>query len=196
MPKFDAKPGEQYTIRRKIFALMGATFTIHAPGGNTIGLCRQKAFRLKEDLRVYTDSSQTTELMNIRARSVIDFSATYDVALASGVPVGSLRRKGLASTFVRDSWLAFDPAGRQIASLVEQGTASPLVRRLVNLPFLFPQHYALVASDGREIARFRQHRNPFVFRLSIAILADDPVLDDLVVLAAGCLLAAIEGRQQ
>jgi hypothetical protein len=46
------------------------------------------------------------------------------------------------------------------------------------------------------VARYRQHFNPFVQRLSIAVLRDDPQLDDLVILAAGCLVAAIEGRQR
>lgn len=197
MPALDIRPGEQYVIRRKIFTFLGASFTIFAPGGNVVGFCRQKAFRLKEDLRIYTDSSMTTEMMNIRARNVIDFGATYDVALAGGSPIGSLRRRGMSSAFLRDSWLVFDPAGREIAKLTELGGASPFLRRITPIVNLFsPQQFGVVTTDGVEVARLRQHVNPFVYRLSIAVLVDHPVLDDLMVLAAGCLVAAIEGRQQ
>lgn len=54
----------------------------------------------------------------------------------------------------------------------------------------------MTRADGREVARYRQHFNPFVFRLGVAPgPGDDEEFDDLIVLAVGCLIAAIEGRQ-
>jgi uncharacterized protein YxjI len=193
---FHAQPGEQYTIRRKVLKLFGASFHIYAPDGSVIGFCKQKAFKLKEDIRIYTDESMSTELLVIRARSIIDFSATYDVLMPSGESLGSFRRAGLASTFVRDQWQAFDPAGRQIAELAEVGSFLAFARRFIDLiALLSPQVFNLTTTDGREIASFRTHFNLFVYRLSISIKADDNQLDDLMILAAGCLIAAIEGRQ-
>lgn len=193
---FNALPGEQYTIRRKVLKLFGAAFHIYGPEGNVVAFCKQKAFKLKEDIRLYTDESCSTEMIVIKARSIIDFGATYDVTLPTGESVGSLRRKGLASTFFRDSWLVFNPAGTQIAELKEESGFWSFARRYVDLiALLVPQQFQLTSSDGREIANFRTHFNLFVYRLSIAIKADDEQLDDLVILAAGCLIAAIEGRQ-
>ncbi|MDX2114769.1 MAG: hypothetical protein SFZ24_04000, partial [Planctomycetota bacterium] len=64
---------------------------------------------------------------------------------------------------------------------------------------LVPQQFHLTKTSGpnagTQIANFRTHFNLFVYRLSIAVNADDPEVDDLVILAAGCLIAAIEGRQ-
>jgi hypothetical protein len=193
---FTALPGEQYTIRRKVLKLFGAAFHVYGPGGNVVAFCKQKAFKLKEDIRLYTDESCSTEMLVIKARSIIDFGATYDVTLPTGESVGSLRRKGLASTFLRDSWLVFDGAGKQIAELKEDSGFWSFARRYIELVALFvPQQFRLITSDGREIANFRTHFNLFVYRLGIAIKADDPNLDDLVILAAGCLIAAVEGRQ-
>ena len=73
--------GESYTIRQKVFKIWGNAFHIYGADGSLAGYCRQKALKLKEDLRFYTDESMSAELFVIKARSVIDFGATYDVKL-------------------------------------------------------------------------------------------------------------------
>lgn len=195
-PAFNMQPGEAYTIRRKVLKIFGAAFHVYNPAGAVIGYCKQKAFKLREDIRIFTDESCSTEWLVIRARSVIDFSATYDVSLSDGTVVGSLRRKGLKSTFLRDEWLVFGPDGRELAHLREDGAFLAFARRFIEfVSIISPQKFTLQRMDGTEIARYRQHFNPFVYRLSVSVFRDDPELDDLVILAAGCLIAAIEGRE-
>lgn len=193
---FDIRPGESYTIRRKVLKLFGAAFHIYDPQGKVVGYCKQKAFKLKEDIRIYTDESCSTEFIVIKARSIIDFSTTYDVTLGDGTTLGSLRRKGMASSFIRDHWLVFDAQAREIAAIQEDGSFLAFARRYIDfVNIISPQTFTMTKTDGTVIARFRQHFNPFVYRLSIAVEKDDAQLDDLVILAAGSLLAAIEGRQ-
>jgi hypothetical protein len=161
-----------------------------------VGYCKQAAFRLKEDLRLYTDDQCTTEIIRIAARNIIDFSATYDVSLPDGTPIGSFRRKGMSSTFVKDHWLICGPDGSQIGQLEELGGFLTVLRRWVDwVSLLSPQSFDLSTTSGTVLATFRQHFNPFIFRLGITIHADNEQIDDLMVLAAGCLIAAIEGRQ-
>jgi uncharacterized protein YxjI len=193
---FDIRPGESYTIRRKVLKIFGAAFHIFDPHGKVVGYCKQKAFKFREDIRIYTDESCSTELIVIKARSIIDFSSTYDVTLSDGSSLGSLRRKGMSSTFLRDHWLVFDRTGAQIAQITEDGNFLALARRWIDFVSLIaPEKFTLSRTDGTVVARYRQHFNPFIYRLSIAVERDDPQLDDLVILAAGCLLCAIEGRQ-
>lgn len=192
---FTPAPGELYTIRRKVFAIFGASFHVYDPSGAVVAFCRQKAFRLREDLRLYTDDSQSEELLTMRTRSIIDFGATYDVALPGGEIIGSLRRKGLKS-FVRDSWLIYGPAGNELATITEDSSTMAILRRLHGaFALLSPQKFEVMSFDGQHIATLRTHVNPFVYRMGVAIHLDHPDLDELVVLAAGCLIAAIEGRQ-
>jgi uncharacterized protein YxjI len=194
---FNIKPGEAYTIRRKVLKVFGAAFHVYDPQGGIVGYCKQKAFKLKEDIRIYTDESMSQEWLVIKARSMLDFGATYDVTLADGSVIGSLRRKGLKSTFLRDSWMVFDNQNRQIADLTEDGSFLALLRRYVDyVSLFFPQKFTMTRTDGSVVARFRQHFNLFVYRLSIAVEKDDPELDDLMIMASGCLICAIEGRQR
>lgn len=188
---------EQYTIKRQLLKLFGAGFFIEDASGREIGYCRQKAFRLREDIRIYTDRSQSTELLRIAARSILDFGASYDVSLPDGTLLGSLRRKGIASTFVRDSWLLFDEQGQEIGLLEEDSASMGLARRFLPLGnLLFPQRFEIrQQSGGESIATIRQHFNLLFYRLGLTIHRPDERFDDLFLLAAACLIAAIEGRQ-
>ena len=58
---------------------------------------KQKAFKLKEAVTVFTDSSKTQPLYTINADRVIDFSASYHMTATNGYQVGSIRRKGMRS---------------------------------------------------------------------------------------------------
>ncbi len=190
-----AKPGEQYTIRRKILKIFGAAFHIYDEHGSVVGYCKQKAFKLKEDIRLYTDESLSEPLLTLAARSIIDFGATYDIKLPDGTQVGSLRRKGLKSTFLKDEWLIFDDEGKELGMLKEKSWFMAFMRR-GDLSAFFPQRYEFFKNNSEEpVAFVRQHFNLFVYRLGLSVLKDDDELDELLLLGATCLIAAIEGRQ-
>ena len=190
-------PAERYTVRRKVFKLFGAAFHVYDEHGSIIGYCKQKAFKLKEDIKLYTGEDMSELLLSLQAQSVIDFSSTYTVQLPDGTSLGSLRRKGMRSSFVRDEWLVFNEDGQEIAMIQEKGSFAPFARRYIdNAAAFLPQKFdVLRTSDGRPVALFRQHFNPFISRLGVAILEEDESLDDLLILGAACLISAIEGRQ-
>ena len=189
---------EKYTIRRKVFKIFGAAFHVYDEHGSVIGYCKQKAFKLKEELKLYTGEDMSDMLLSIQAQSIIDLGATYTVKLPDGTPLGSLRRKGLKSSFIRDEWVMLDAQGSQIALIRETGSIAPLARRYVEIAsLLFPQKYEIIReSDSKVIGEYRQHFNPFIFRMGISILEEDEAIDELFLLGASCLIAAIEGKQQ
>jgi hypothetical protein len=181
-----------YLIRRKVFSFLGQSFHIYDPQNQLIGFCRQKAFKLKEDIRVYSDSSKQQEILCIKARNIIDFSACYDVVdPVSGSFLGSWRRRGWSS-LIRDKWEMLDCYGNVVAEMNEDSMALALVRRF--LCNLVPQEYDLSNNYGQQ-AHYKQHFNPFIFRLEVSI-APAYQLHPYLILAGGILLAAIEGRQQ
>jgi len=142
----------RYMIRQKVLKILGAAFYITDDDGQQVGFCNQKAFKLKEDIRLYTDETKSEELLSIKARSVIDFGATYDVYGDNSLLLGSARRKGLKS-MIRDEWLIFDDQGQELAKLQEVGGGLAFARRMLPLiSYIAPQKFNLVTSSGQTVA--------------------------------------------
>ena len=183
----------QFTIRRKILTLLGAKFHIYNAEGGLIGYCKQKAFKLKEDIRIYTDESMNEERIAINARSMLDVAAAYDVKeSATESRIGTLKRMGWKS-LLRDEWVVLDPSEREIGKIVEDSSALALLRRFVTN--VIPQTFHLKDQTGRDLAELRTHFNPFVHRMTVTVYDDCPI-NPYLVLSAGVLMIAIEGRQQ
>ena len=182
---------DQYTIRRKVLTILGAQFHVYDAAGNVLLFSKQRAFKLKEDIRVFSDESMEEERLLIRAREAIDFSASYDVVDSqSGKKIGALRRKGMKSLF-RDSWEFLDEDDQPIAKLEEDSLLKSLLRR--GLSNLIPQRFDAKQGDSL-LATYAQHFNPLVYKLDVTV-HDDSLIDPRLALAGGILLAAVEGRQ-
>jgi uncharacterized protein YxjI len=188
----------QYTIRSKFFRLFGGAYHVYDDQGRLALYSDMKRFRLKEDIRFYDDEAKSTELLRISTQSIFDFSGAYDVHDSrSGERVGTLKREGLSSTFLRDRWIVHDATGAQIGEILEDSTVKALARRFVDFAaFLLPQHYH-AQIGGRTAAVFRQQFNPVIFKLEVDFSGDpEGRFDRRLALAAGVLFSAIEGRQR
>src|SRR4051812_546893 len=131
-----------YLLRRQFFKLFGAAFHIYGPAGELAFYSKQKAFRLKEDIRLYADESATHEVLTILARSWLDFAAAYDVIDAqTGEKVGGLKRRGFTS-FVRDEWTIMDAYDNDIGMIQEDSMMMSLVRRFLPMGDWVPQTFA------------------------------------------------------
>ena len=108
---------DTYLIRKKVFKIFGGAFHIYDSQGGLAFYSKQKAFKLKEDIRVFTGEDMTEEVLYIQARQIVDFSAAYDVMdSAAGEKVGALRRRGWKS-IVRDEWILLDAADNEIGRI-------------------------------------------------------------------------------
>jgi hypothetical protein len=183
-----------YLVRKRILTVVGGKFEIFDPAGNVALFSKQAAFKLKEDIRLFTDESMTTELLSIKARTILDFSAAYDVVdTATGHKVGALKRKGWKSMF-RDQWIIMDVYDNEIGSIQEENAFLAFLRRFVTN--LIPQSY-LVEIGGSFVAEFKQNFNPFVTKLTLDFSHDTQFrFDRRLGIAAGVLLCAIEGKQE
>jgi len=184
---------DHYLLKRQVFALTGK-FRYYDPRGNLVLFSEQKMFRLREDIRVFADEDKSQEVLQIKARQIIDFSAAYDVIdSAYSQKVGALRRKGMKS-ILRDEWEVLDANDQVIGRLFEDSMGRAMLRRLL-LGSLLPQDYDLTIREQR-VADLKQRFNLFRYELDVDFSFDPAkVLDRRVGLAAGILLAAIEGRQ-
>jgi hypothetical protein len=183
-----------YLVRKKVFQIFGGAFHIYDPSGEVAFYSKLKAFKLKEDIRLYTGEDMRTEALIIQARSVIDFSAVYDVYdPATNEHVGALKRKGLKS-ILKDEWMFLDSSDREIGLLKEDSMVLALVRRF--LTNLVPQTF-IGEINGVPSCEMKQRFNPFILKLDVDFSMDAAgLLDKRLGLAAAVLLCAIEGRQQ
>jgi uncharacterized protein YxjI len=183
-----------YLVRKQMLKLFGGAFRIYDPMGNLALFVEMKAFKLKEDLRIYTGEDKLHEVLTIKARGILDFSMTYDVVdPTTGEAVGALRRKGMKS-ILKDEWEILEPTGVQTGTIQEDSWLMAILRRF--LSNLIPQHYH-GEMNGRPVLEFHQNFNPFTFKLTVDFSSDlMGALDRRLGLAAAVLICAIEGREQ
>ena len=184
---------QKYLVRRKILKLFGAAFHIYDPYGNVAFYSKMKAFKLKEDIRLYTGEDMQEEVLTIKARSILDFSAAYDVVdPTTNEKVGALKRKGLKS-ILKDEWIFMDANDREIGLIKEDSTFLAMFRRV--LTSLVPQTYNGFIGDT-QVCTFKQNFNPFVIKITLDFSRDTQnLLDRRLGIAAAVLLCAVEGKQ-
>ena len=104
--------------------------------------------------------------------------------------VGALKRRGLKSLF-KDEWV-FLSGDEIIGVLTERSMVGSFISRLLTF---IPQSYVAVSSDGRQVAEVKRGFNLFVLNYDMTIFEPDPPIDRRLLIAAGILLAGIEGRE-
>ncbi len=181
-----------YLFRRKVFKLFGGAFHAYDESGQVIFYSEQKAFKLREDFRIFSDESKSRELLRIQTPQILDIGATYNVFDSStSENVGAIKRKGLKS-IIRDEWLFFDASGRQVGMLSERSQVMAILTRFINL---IPQQYGVSDMQGIEHVRVTQHFNPFILKYTVDFANPALPIDRRLILAACILLCGIEGRQ-
>ena len=180
-----------YQVRKKVLKIFGGSFDVYGPDGSLVLFASQKAFKLKEDIRLYGDKGKTEELLVIKARNIIDFSAAYDVEdPRTGQKLGAFKRKGWSS-ILRDQWVVMDASDQEIGHIKEDSAMMAMLRRFISL---IPQNYHCVV-NGAEACTYRQNFNPFVYKLNIDFPDVSSGFDKRMALAGAVLLSAIEGKQ-
>lgn len=184
----------RYMLRRKFFNFLHAGFHLYDPHENVVLYMRQRGFKLKEDLRIFTGEDMKEEVLRIAARSIIDFSGTYDVFDSrTQERLGSLQRHGFKS-MLKDEWTILDADGAALGKIEEDNLVLALVRRF--LSNLVPQTFVGTA-QGQRVFTFTQRFNPFIQKIDLDFSPDTAgALDRRMGLACALLMVAIEGRQQ
>lgn len=187
-----------YLVHKQVIKLFGGTFRIFGPTGSLALIAEMKAFKLKEDIRIYTEEAKINEVLVIKARNILDISATYDVIdPRTGEKLGVLRRKGLKSIF-KDEWLILDKLDNEVGYIKEDGLGLAILRRLLAEYFinLIPQKF-IGEINNTPVFTFQQNFNPFVSKIDLDYSVDiRNLLDRRIGIAAAVLLCGIEGKQR
>ncbi|WP_367873842.1 hypothetical protein [Luteolibacter sp. Populi] len=199
-----ALQGLQYPLQLsfKILALASqATLTDSA--GRTILYTKQKIFKFREHVEIFTDASQTTRLAEIRANKVIDWSARYNSTDASGREIGSVGRRGWRSIW-RAHYEIFNPGDNTPDFSIREENAGAKVADafLSEIPiigmlsgYLFHPRYLASRSDGTPAMRLTKEPAFFEGRFRIDKLSDLAPREEMNLLLSYLMLVLLERRR-
>lgn len=160
------------TLAFKIIAI-APQISVTDASGRLVLYVKQKILKLKEQVRVFADREQSTELYAIAADRVIDWSARYDITAADGRRVGAVKRQGM-----RSLWRAhYDLLSDGVAVMtIQEGNAwikvldsllgeVPIVGALTG--YLFNPVYLVADAGGRPVLRVVKRRTLLESRFTI-----------------------------
>ncbi len=114
------------TFRFKILAFAPQIHVMDA-SGRTICYVKQKLFRFKEKVEVFTDETMQSLLATIEADRVIDWSARYTFKASDGRVLGAIGRRGFRSLW-RARYDVFAPCAQTATFVIEE--TNPVVKML------------------------------------------------------------------
>jgi uncharacterized protein YxjI len=109
---------QKYPLRLTFkFWTLAPKISIANKDGNPVLFVRQKLFRLKEVIDVFTDSTLSKQLYTIKADRIIDFSARYNFTDDRGQTLGAVKRRGIRSLW-KAHYEIFE--GNQVAFSIQE----------------------------------------------------------------------------
>ena len=125
--------------------------------GNLALYVRQKLWKLREAIGVFSDSERTNQLYSIKADRILDFSARYNFSDQIDKPLGAVKRRGLKSLW-KSHYDIFD--GEMVVFTIQE--ENPWVKVMDSLcaeipilgmftGYVFNPTYLVSRPDGRTV---------------------------------------------
>lgn len=139
---------------------LSSDFNVVDAHNRSIFYVRQKMFKLREEVKIFQDDSQSQQLYTIKANQWLDFSAAYNFTNAAGQTLGKIARKGLVSIF-KAHYDIYDNNDQLSHTVREENPWAKVFDALIDfVPFLgllsgylFHPAYIVTDKTGKAIAR-------------------------------------------
>lgn len=177
-------------------------FTAKDSSGKTIAYVKQKMFKLKEAIQVFSNESKSEVLYTIGADRVIDFNASYEFKNVNGISLGKVGRKGRKS-LLKAHYDIFDENGTQGYSITEENPWAKVGDALFSeIPLLgmftgyvFNPKYVVKGSNDQIIARLSKEASFFGRKFKLEEVGKFEQGDDERVLLALMMMSLLERRR-
>ncbi len=131
-----------YRIKKKVLTI-GEKYWIEDRNGRELGFSKQKLFKLKEDIRIYTDTSMSQELFKIKQKQIMDLWGTFMIIDSNTDTVlGYIKRQALKSSFAWDEWDVYD-ANDNLIGGIHESKGRGLARKYMPGGALIPERMTL-----------------------------------------------------
>jgi hypothetical protein len=149
--------------------------------GTTKAFVKQKLFKFKEHVEVFSDETRSEKLYDIRADKWLDFNTTYSFSNKEGESIGRLARKGWRSIW-KASYEIYDNNDNQDLIIQEKNAWVKVMDALLTeIPVLgifcgyfFNPSYIVKRMDGTLVATFSKNAS-FLGR-KFTLIQDAPFL--------------------
>lgn len=190
------------TLSFKIMAFASQA-TVTDSAGRTVLFTKQKMFKFREHVEIFTDNSKATRLADIRATKIIDWSARYLATDADGQPIGSVGRKGWRSMW-RAHYEVFNPGDdTSDFSIREENPGAKVMDSLLGeIPviglatgYLFHPKYLATRSSGGPAMRLTKKAAFFEGRFSIEKPGEVTPREELNLILSFLMLVLLERKR-
>ncbi len=183
-----------YRIRKKTLTV-GNKYWLENQSGAILGFCKQKLFKLKEDIRIYTDENMSQELFRIKQEQIMDVWGKFAVIdSATNTKLGYVKRN-IISAFVKDTWEIYTTSDQLVGKVVESSTGLALARKFMPGGALVPEKMHL-EMDGQILAEINQEFKIVgdIWEMNCQMVP--PNFDRRVLLACILLMGMIERKHK
>jgi len=170
--------------------------------GNTIAYVRQKMFKLKEDIQVFSNESKSKVLYTIGADRIIDFNASYSFKNENDIEIGKVGRKGRKS-LLKAHYNIFDQNSNLDYTISEENPWAKVGDALLGeVPilsmftgYMFNPKYVVKDSSDTIIARLSKQPSFFGRKFLLEEVGGFKPGDDERILLALMMMSLLERRR-
>ncbi len=170
--------------------------------GELIAYVRQKMFKFKEDIQIYSDEQRVNLIYRIKANKWIDFNTMYSFYNELEEELGSVGRKGWASLW-KATYEIFDPRRKQDFLIKEENAWAKVLDGLLGeIPilnfftgYLFNPKYIVTRTDGQEVVRIAKEPSFFGRNFTITQLGDISEEEEVELLLGLMMMILLERRR-
>ena len=175
-------------------------FNITDKNGNYVAYVRQKMFKLKEDVIIFSDETKSKEIFRIKADRWLDFNASYSITdIIDNKYYGRMGRKGMRS-FWKSTYEIFDETNKQRFTISEDNAWIKIWDSMINeIPviglftgyFLNPS-YTVKDAQGKEYFRLKKMPSLVGRRFQLDRLIDIDDEDESLVVLSYLMMVLLE----
>ena len=177
-------------------------FTAKDSTGKTIAYVRQKMFKFKEAISVYSNDQRKDVLYTIDADRIIDFNANYGFTDAGGKTLGRIGRRG-AKSILKAHYEIFDTESEMEFLIKEENPWAKFFDGVLGeVPvagmftgYFFNPKYIVTRKDGTKVARLSKEASFFGRRFKLDKLSDMEEGEDERLMLGLMMMSLLERRR-
>jgi len=181
---------------------LSSDFTATDANGKVIAYVKQKMFKLKEDIIIYSDDTRLKLNYRIKADKWLDFSAAYSLKDKNDKDIGKITRKGWVSIWKANYQIIDQNEKIQYQIGEENGWVKVLDSILGEIPllglltgYLFNPSYTVSDLNGKIIARLKKQPSMLGRKFEVEQLVEFDVDDQERIVLSLMMMILLERKR-